>query len=65
MKKLLLFILVLLSFGVYSQNKDATVQDILNFKDCYIEHKSHGLQEKSIDIEGEIFNVMSERDYAR
>ena len=65
MKKLFLLQIILLSLADQAQDKEITVQDILDFKDCYAKIKSHGLQEKSIDIEGEIYNLMSERDYAR
>lgn len=65
MKKLLIFTFVLLSLGAKSQNNEATVQDILNLRLCYEKIKSHGLQEKSIEIDGEVYNLISERDFAK
>ena len=64
MRKILVFTFVLLALGVKSQNKEVTDQDILNFKSCYENIKSHGLKEKNIDIEGEVFNLMSECHFA-
>lgn len=58
-------IIILLSFGVKAQTDETTVQDILNYRPCYEKHKSHGLREKKLDIGGETYNLMSERDYAR
>lgn len=52
----------MLSFGVYAQNVNK--QDIINLRTCYEKLKSHGLQEKSLDIDGDIYNLMSERDFA-
>ena len=60
MKRTLLIVAVLLSIQARAQ----TVQDILDLKSCYEKLKSHGLQEKSIDIDGEVYNLMSERDFA-
>lgn len=65
MRRILLITIVLLSLGVQAQNGEPTVQDILNYKSCYDKLKSHGLQEKSIDVEGEVYNLISERDFAR
>lgn len=65
MKKLLFVSLLLLTFGVRAQNGEVTERDILNLKSCYEKVKSHGLKEKSIQIDGEIYNVVSERDFAR
>ncbi len=65
MKRVLLISFFFFSLGVQAQNGEPTVQDILNYKSCYDKLKSHGLQEKSIDVEGEVYNLMSERDFAR
>lgn len=65
MKKILLVTVAMLSLAVQGQNREVTVQDIFDLQKCYVSYKSNGLQEKSIDIDGDIFNLMSERDYAR
>jgi len=65
MKRILLLSLVFLTLGINAQTKEVTGQDILNMRSCYEKIKSHGLQQKCIDIDGEQFNVMSERDFAR
>lgn len=65
MKRLVLITtIVVLSLVVQAQNGDNTVQDILNLRSCYEKIKSHSLQEKHIDIDGEVFNLMSERNFA-
>ena len=65
MKKILFVSLLMLTFGVRAQNGEVTERDVLNLKSCYEKFKSHDLQEKSIDVDGEIYNLMSERDFAR
>ena len=64
-KKAILISFALLPLGVYAQTEEISENDILNLRSCYEKVKSHGLQEKSIDIDGEVYNVMSERDFAR
>lgn len=64
MKRILIILAVLLSVGAQAQNEDVTAQSILYYKSCYERSKSHGLQEKSIGIDGEVYNFMSERDFA-
>ena len=64
MKRFLLFYLLLLSFGSLAQTGNDVLQEILDFKSCYESQKSHGLQQKSIDIDGKVYNLMSERDFA-
>lgn len=65
MKRILLIVAILLSIQAQAQTDEVSVQDILRLKSCYEKIKSHGLQQKCIDIDGEKFNVMSERDFAR
>lgn len=57
--------MVFLSISVRAQNGEITERDILNLRSCYEKLKSHGLQEDTIDIDGDIYNLMSERDFAR
>lgn len=65
MKRILLLPIIFLTFGMHAQTKEVTEQDILNMRSCYEKIKSHSLQQKCIDIDGEKFNIMSERDFAR
>lgn len=64
MKRILLLSVVLLSLSALAQNYEITKQDILDIKSCFEKERSHDLQEEYIDIDGEIFNVMSERNFA-
>ena len=64
MKRALVISFILLSLGIQAQTEKTTAKDILNLKLCYEKNKSNDLQEKSIDIDGEVYNVMSERNFA-
>ena len=64
MKRIPLLSLVLLSMAVQAQVGEVTSQDILNLRSCYEKIKSHGLHEKYIDVDGEVFELMSERHFA-
>lgn len=65
MKRIVLITtLVVASLVVQAQNDEKTARDILNLKSCYEKIKSHSLREKQIDIDGEVFNLMSERNFA-
>lgn len=64
MKRFFLISILLLSFGAYAQTEEEMLQKILDYKNCYIKVKSHELKEKAIDIDGETFDLMSERDFA-
>ena len=61
MRKCFVFLFILLSIGVKAQ----TAQEVLEYKRCFEKAKSHGLQEKRIDIDGEVYDLMCERDFAR
>lgn len=61
MKRILLLSFVILSLGANAQYGDVTTEDL---RSCYHKLKSHSLQEKSINIDGEVYNLMSERDFA-
>lgn len=62
MKKLLFISIVFLPLGLLSQTIGTIPQDIFEQNSCYENIKSYGLQEKSIDIDGEVFCLMIEHD---
>lgn len=64
-KRVILLSFALLPLWVYAQTKEISENDILNLRSCYEKFKSHDLQEKSIEVDGEVYNLMSERDFAR
>ena len=62
MRKIQLVLFMLLPLGVQTQSEENMLWQTHNLKLCYENCKSHGLQEKSIDIDGEVFNLMTEYD---
>ena len=53
---------MLLSLGVQAQTEENLSQQFLGLRSCDESYKPHGLQEKSIDIDGEVFYLMIEHD---
>lgn len=64
MKKTFGIFILFLSLGVYAQSDEEMIREILEYKLCYEQNKSHGLVEQSFEIDGEVFDLMSECHFA-
>lgn len=53
---------MLLALSAQAQTEEILPQQFLSLGSFDEKYKSYGLQEKSIDIEGEVFNLMTEHD---
>ena len=62
MRRIQLVLFMLLSLGVQAQSEEDMLTQTKNLRLCYENCNSYSLQEKSIEIYGEVFNLMTMYD---